>query len=159
MNIVSFILLIFGLVMLVVAFCFLMYEKNRRQFDGKTDGKIIGSCYSSNEFNQDGEHKYLGGDTRELEVVPRFATTSRYPVYQYEVNGVTYRRADYIMGNEPDIVKKMNKTVTVYYQTKNPKCSTLSNGRTLRAAGIILNVSGFLFLAAAAFLFWHFGRN
>ncbi len=54
MNITSFILLIFGLVMLLVAFCFFLYERNRRQFDGKVSGTIVGSCYDSNAFNHDG---------------------------------------------------------------------------------------------------------
>lgn len=151
MNIISFILLIFGLVMMLVAFCFFMFERNRRQFDGKVSGTIVGSCYNSNEFNHDGEHRYLGGDTRELDVEPVLATTSRYPVYRYEINGKTYMRADYIMGNESDIAKKMHKPIAVYYQTKNPGCSTLSNGRTLRFIGIILSAFSFLFLAAAAF--------
>lgn len=102
MNITSFILLIFGLVMVLVAFCFFLYERNRRQFDGKASGTIVGSCYDSNAFNHDGEHKYLGGDTRRLDVEPAFATTSCYPVYKYELNGKTYLRADYIMTNESD---------------------------------------------------------
>lgn len=49
-----------------------------------------------------GEHKYMGGDTRRLDVEPAFATTSCYPVYKYELNGKTYLRADYIMTNESD---------------------------------------------------------
>ncbi len=103
-------------------------------------------------------HVRVGNGTQDPHepVIGRGTVNMYHKVYQYVVNGREYTRADGIRYNKGVVQSQMGKTVTVYYNPKNPQQSTLSNGMGYKIAMIILYVvGGLLVLLGMALLFMH----
>ncbi len=75
-------------------------------------------------------------------VIGRGTVNMYHKVYRYVVNGREYTRADGIRYNKGVVQSWIGKTVTVYYNPKNPQQSTLSNGSGYKITMIILYIVG-----------------
>lgn len=95
-------------------------------------------------------------------VVGRGTVNMFHKVYQYEVDGREYTRADGVRYNKGAVQSWIGKTVNVYYNPENPQQSTLSNGSGYKITMIILYIAGGLIMLVGLALllmgsvFWMF---
>lgn len=120
----------------IVGISFTISLNNKKKFDGAVSGQIIGYCYDPAELNQ--EDTGMGKMRSPYAGEENAYTTSSFPIFSYEVDGITYERASYVYISRGAIRRKQKKGVTVYYQTINPQQSTIFNGRGIRIARNIL---------------------
>ncbi|MCH5298731.1 MAG: hypothetical protein J1E96_03105 [Ruminococcus sp.] len=101
-----------------------MFEK--KKYQGKTIGHYTGEgVIDGIRFNERGG--VMNGDENvQKEVYFGFNNVHtggnmRYPVYVYEVNGITYRRAKtHVSYNSKAVEKMKNKPCKVLYDVNNP---------------------------------------
>lgn len=89
-----------------------------------TEGIIVDMCLNPLNYNLGLEKSWTMTNDTKISVsvgayFPGFNIC--YPVYEYVVDGVTYRRAGAMGYHSWFADKKIGKTVTVFYDPKNPK--------------------------------------
>lgn len=100
-----------------------MFGKNK--FDGECQGIFTGEgVIDGKRFNESNGTTPTDGIQLEAYIGFKNVHTGgnmRYPVYEYTVNGVTYRRAKtHVSYNSGTVAKMKGKPCKVLYETANP---------------------------------------
>lgn len=135
-------MLIAGIIVLGIGtlFCFMgivFWLVGHRPCTGQTDGTVIGFCRSAQSFNNGGFDK--------LSTMPgsqNIGTRTRYPVIEYTVNGVLYRRANPVAYNCAMVQRLLGQPRAVYYDPERPERASLSKYSVFRILGTIFIVIG-----------------
>lgn len=97
----------------------------KKKIDGECQGRFTGEgVIDGKRFNE--SNGTTPTDGVQVEAYIGFNTAHaggnmRYPVYEYEVNGVTYRRAKTgVSYNSGHVAKMKDKPCKVLYETANP---------------------------------------
>lgn len=116
----------------------------------ETQGIVVGMCMNAYSFNNGGS-----GNIGMLVSSGSASTGTRCPVFEYHVNGITYRRASSVAYNCSLVSKMLNQSRTVYYNPKQPEQASLSKhsvlgilGNVFLPIGIALVLLGIIFLFA-----------
>lgn len=104
MTIAGLIILGIGAIFLVLGIIFVAVGKTTWKCTGTTTGQIVDMCYNAYDYNHGGTgNKAVGISTGGGDAM------SRCPIFEYQVNGVTYRKASNVSYNKGQIAKKMNR--------------------------------------------------
>lgn len=93
-----------------------------------TEGIIVDMCLNPANYNLGLEKSWTMINGMKVSVSMGSCSSSHnmyYPVYEYVVNGVTYRRARGIGYSSLLAEKKIGRTVTVFYDPNNPEKSKM----------------------------------
>lgn len=148
MTIAGLIILGIGAIFLVLGIIFVAVGKTTWKCTGTTTGQIVDMCYNAYDYNHGGTgNKAVGISTGGGDAM------SRCPIFEYQVNGVTYRKASNVSYNKGQIAKKMNRQVSVSYNPENPQEASLSKRSSLSVVGLVFALVGTLFISVGcAFL-------
>lgn len=143
-----------GILFLILGICFISRGKKNFYYPSQVQGQIIDMCVNAYAYNhgpsEDGKVKiHIGGDP----------DNDMYcPVYTYWANGIQYRKAHMIAWDLGTIRRRMNQTVPVYYDPRDPAKSTLSKRSPLVVVGSVFTpVGAFLTILGGIFLFMVMG--
>lgn len=97
----------------------------RKKYDGECEGRYTGEgVIDARRFNESNGTTPTEGIQVQAYVLTASVHASgnmRYPVYEYTVNGITYRRARTgISYNSGHVSKMKDKPCKVLYETENP---------------------------------------
>lgn len=149
MGFAGLILMGIGVVLLLIGIICILGGKFTWKYDGKTTGRITDMCFNAYDYNRGKSGKVAAGI-----VVGGGSPGTRCPVYEYCVNGITYRRASSIGWNIGRIMKKIENEspINVYYKSEDPFKSTITKSNALKIVGISISgsaavviVLGFIF--------------
>lgn len=93
-----------------------------------TEGVIVDTCLNPLNYNLGLEKSWTmtNGMKASVSIGAHFPGRNIcYPVYEYAVNGITYRRAGAIGYHRLFAEKKIGKTVTVFYDPENPETAKM----------------------------------
>lgn len=94
----------------------------RKKYTAVTQGTIVGMAMDAHNFNN-GLEKELDNGVK-VSVSIGFSSagggSSRYPVFEYTVDGQTYRRASGVAHNYGSVKKRIGSTVEVRYNPDDP---------------------------------------
>lgn len=162
--IVSIVFLSIGFAAVLVGIIFLLISKNlASKTSHNVIGKITDMTWNAAEFNEaqgdkgveiGGMNVKVGSRPARFEIgetgigVNTIRTTTSTPrnmfhkVFEYTVDGVTYKRAEGVRYNKGTVEKCIGKEVTVYYDAKNPMRASLSSGKGYKITYLILLIVG-----------------
>lgn len=147
MTIAGLILMGIGFFLLVLGIVFLgLGGRNNRTV--QVEGKIVDMCYNSYMYNQGGS-----GNVKALISSGSQCATSSCPVFEYKVNGVTYKRAGKIAYNRRRLMRIMGQPCMVYYNPDAPEDASLSDKSPLSVIGIIFSLLGVVLLLLGIIFF------
>lgn len=126
---VGFVFLILGIIFYILG------RKNNRS--KQIEGKIVDMCYNSYMYNHSGN-----GNVKAAISSGSTSPSSSCPVFEYRVNGVTYRRAGKVAYNRGQLLRIMGQPRMVYYDPRNPEDASLSNTSPLKVLGIVFSLLG-----------------
>lgn len=140
MIVAGFIILGIGALFLILGIIFMAVGKATWKCTGTTTGQIVDMCYNAYDYNHGGTgNKAVGISTGDGGVL------SRCPIFEYQVKGITYRRANNVSYNKGQIEKKMNRQVSVSYNPENPEEATLGKHSLLSVVGLVFALIGGVF--------------
>lgn len=134
MTLAGIILLGIGAIILIIGAFFIIGSNLTWKYDGKTTGKIVDMCFNAYDYNRGESGRVAVG------IVSGGGNGgTRRPVFEYCVDGVTYRRAGNVGANPINIHRKIENQVpvNVYYKTEDPFNSTISKTSPLKIVGIV----------------------
>lgn len=150
MSLAGIILIGIGCIMLLIGVLLIVSANIMWKYDGKTTGRIVDMCFNAYDYNR-GQNGNLAVGI----VSGGGSNGTRRPVFEYCVNGVTYRRASNVGGNPINIHNKIENQVpvTVYYNTAEPFKSTISKMSPLKIIGIVFTGCSVFLLVLGFILF------
>lgn len=97
-----------------------MFGRNKNMVT--TEGIIVGMCLNAYNYNHGMEKELDNGAnvSFSIGISSSGGGSSRYPVFEYTVDGTTYRRASGVAHNYGSVKKKIGKTVEVRYNSEDP---------------------------------------
>lgn len=134
MSLAGIILIGIGCIILLIGILLIVAGNITWNYNGKTTGRIVDMCLNAYDYNRGQNGNMAVGI-----VSGGGSNGTRRPVFEYCVNGVTYRRASNVGGNPINIHKKIENQVpvTVYYNITEPFQSTISKMSPLKIVGIV----------------------
>ena len=99
-----------------------MFGFGSKKYTATTQGTIVGMCLNAHNFNNGLETELDDGVKVSVSIGISSASggSSRYPVFEYTVNGQTYRKASGVAHNYGSVKKKIGSTVEVRYNPNDP---------------------------------------
>lgn len=87
-----------------------------------TEGIIVGMCLNAYNYNHGMEKELDNGASVSFSIGISSSGrgSSRYPVFEYTVDGVTYIRASGVAHNYGSVKNRIGKTVEVRYNPEDP---------------------------------------
>lgn len=165
--IVSIVFASIGFAAVLVGIIFLFISRNLASKSSySVKGTITDMVWNAAEFNAEqgdngveigGVNVKVGSRPRRFEInetgiemalTPSGTITTSTPnnmfhkVFEYTVDGVTYKRAEGIRYNKGAVEKCIGKEVVVYYDPDNPMRASLSSGKGYKITYLILLIAG-----------------
>lgn len=147
MKFASLFISIYGIVFLIIGIIFWLFGRKPKKYDSTTKGIIVDMGYCASNFHTSSESNI------HILVRTRGTTVMRYPIFEYEVAGRTYKRAAHFAWNIGLIQKKMKQSVTVYYNSNNPEEATIYLSNIFYILGKVFTPLGAILLIVALILF------
>lgn len=143
MMIAGFILLGLGIGFLILGLIFCAFGKRNKR-SSQVEGTIVDMCYNSYMYNHGGNGNVKAGISSGSQ-----SLSSSCPVFEYQVNGVTYKRADKVAYNRGRLMRIMGQQRVVYYDPDNPQDASLSMQSPLTVIGVVFSVLGAVMIIMA----------
>ncbi len=146
-------MLIAGIIVLGIGalFCFMgivFWLVGQSPCTGQTDGTVVGFCRSAQSFNKGAFDKMCTAPCRQ-----DIGIRTWYPVLEYMVKGVLYRRAAPVAHDCATIQKLLGQPRIIYYDPGRPERASLSKYNVFRilstvfiAVGAVLVLTGSILL-------------
>lgn len=99
-----------------------MFFFGKSKYAAVTQGTIVGMCLNAINFNSGRETELDDGVKVSVSIGVSSASggSSRYPVFEYTVNGQTYRRASGVAHHYYSVKKRIGTAVEVRYNPDDP---------------------------------------
>lgn len=94
----------------------------KKMYTAITQGTIVGMCLNARNYNNGLEKELDNGTSVSVSIGISYVSggSSRYPVFEYIVEGQTYRRASNVAHNYGSVKRKIGNTVEVRYNPDDP---------------------------------------
>lgn len=129
----------FGAAFLGIGFLFL--EATEKPGRARTKGHVVDVCLDAVAYNSG----LSGADTVGLMSVLKHSET-RYPIFEYAVDGVIFRRAHPVSFKRAALKRMMEKPLIVYYDPLYPEKGSLTKHTFLGILGKCFIPAGISFL-------------
>ena len=134
MIIAGTILIIAGIILAILGLIFKLIS--RKPYSQSVLGIITDSCINAYDFNNGGTgKKYVG-------IGNSSGGSARYPIFEYKIGGVVYKRAHNVAYNAASVYRMINHSKTVYYNSENPQYASLSKYDTKHILGFVFTIIG-----------------
>lgn len=153
MRFASLFISIYGIVFLIIGVVFWMFGRKPKKYDSTTKGMIVDMGYCASDFHRTTNYRARSRSNIHISVYSRNNNVMRYPIFEYEVKGRSYKSAADFAWNIGLIQKKMKQPITVYYNSSNPEEATVYLSNIFYILGKILTPLGAILLIAAVILF------
>lgn len=153
MRFASLFISIYGIVFLIIGVIFWMFGRKPKKYDSTTEGMIVDMGYCASNFHTASDYRTSSRSKIHISVYSNNRNLMRYPIFEYEVKGRSYKSTANFAWNIGLIQKKMKQPITVYYNSSNPEEATVYLSNIFYILGKVFAPLGAILLIVALILF------